>query len=271
MGSQIERPAPALPEALSGRRQLRPGETFRFACHDGLACFGKCCGDVNIFLTPLDVLRLARRTGLTTTEILERHTMMPITKQLHLPVVMLKMNEDDAKRCPFVDARGCTVYEDRPWSCRMYPVGMGVPPARAGEEPEPVYVLFEDNLCQGLAEAKEWTIEQWLADQGVHSDDALEKGFQEIVSHPWFIGGRQLDPKRIEMFHMASYDLDRFRRFVFESSFLERFELDDELVEQLRDDDQALLSFAFRWLRYALFSEPSITVREPAQQPGRNP
>jgi len=270
MGTQIDRPAPTLHEALAGRRQLKPGETFSFACHNGLGCFGKCCADVNIFLAPLDVLKLARRIGMTTTEFCEQHTMMPITKDLHLPVVMLKMRTDEGQRCPFVDQNGCTVYEDRPWSCRMYPVGMGVPPARAGEEPEPIYVLFEDSLCEGLGEAKQWTVEQWLADQGVHRGDELDKGFQEVVSHPWFIGGRQLDPKRIEMFHMASYDVDRFRRFVFDSTFLDRFEVDDQLAEQMRDDDLALLGFAFRWLRFALFGEPTITVRESAPQPGRN-
>ncbi|MBW2276920.1 MAG: hypothetical protein JRF63_05470 [Deltaproteobacteria bacterium] len=73
------------------------------------------------------------------------------------------------------------------------------------------------------------------------------------------------------MFHMASYDVDRFREFVFESTFLERFEIEEPLAEQMRDDDLALLGFAFRWLRFALFGEPTITVRKSAQQPGRNP
>jgi Fe-S-cluster containining protein len=271
--ADIDRPQPTLHEALAGRRQLKADEEFSFACHNGLGCFGKCCADVNIFLTPLDVLKLARRIGKTTTEVLDQHTMMPITKDLHLPVVMLKMlGEDEGKRCPFVDENGCTVYEDRPWSCRMYPVGMGVPPSRAGEEPEPIYVLFEDDLCEGFTEKKTWTVRQWLADQGVHRGDELDKGFQEVVSHPWFIGGtRQLDPKKIEMFHMASYDVDRFRRFVFDSTFLDRFEVEEELVEKMRDDDLALLGFAFRWLRFALFGEPTITVRESAHQPGRNP
>ena len=50
--------------------------------------------------------------------------------------------------------------------------------------------------------------------------EELDELFNEIVSHPWFIGGRQLDPKRIEMFHMACYNLDTFREFVFKSTFL---------------------------------------------------
>ena len=65
----------------------------------------------------------------------------------------------------------------------------------------------------------------------------------------------------MEMFFTASYDLDKFRAFIFDSTFLERFELEADLIEELRDDDEALMRFAFRWLRFALFGEPNIKVR----------
>ena len=58
--------------------------------------------------------------------------------------------------------------------------------------------------------------------------------------------------------------LDKFRSFVFDSTFLERFELEQELVDQLRTDDMALMQFGLRWLRYALFAEPTMTVRPDA-------
>ncbi len=263
--------AAALPEALRGKRQLGDGEAFRFGCHPGVPCFNRCCADVNIMLTPLDVLRLARRLGLSTGEFLARHTLAPITKDLHLPVVMLRMGDDEARRCPFVGERGCTVYDDRPWACRMYPLGMALPPARAGADPEPVYVLFEDEFCHGREEASEWTVARWRADQKVEEREELEAGFRDIVAHPWFIGGRQLDPKRIELFHTACYDLDAFRRFVLESSFLRRFEVEEGLVHELESSDEALLRFAFRWLRFALFAEPTLKVREPQSAPRRTP
>jgi Fe-S-cluster containining protein len=254
-------PTPELPGDLADRRQLGEGETFCFSCSPEVACFTKCCADINIMLTPVDVLRLARRLELTTTEFLDRHAHIPVTKALQLPVVMLRMGDDAEKRCSFVGDTGCMVYEDRPWACRMYPVGMGLPPARAGVEPEPVYFLFEDDYCQGHQQGRSWTVADWRRDQQVEQRESLEAGFREIVSHPWFIGGRQLDAKRMEMFFTASYDLDKFRAFVFESTFLERFELEADLVEELREDDAALMRFGFRWLRFALFGEPNIKVR----------
>jgi Fe-S-cluster containining protein len=261
-----------LPGDLREKKQLGKGETFCFGCHRELSCFTRCCADVNIMLTPVDVLRLSRRLNMTTTDFLEEHTFTPFTKELQLPVVMLKMGDEPDKKCHFVGDEGCTVYEDRPWSCRMYPIGMAIPPARAGVEPEPVHFLFEDDFCEGRTEKKEWTVEQWKQSEGVPVQEELEKGFREIVSHPWFIGGkRQLDPRRMEMFYTGCYDLDSFRRFVAESSFTKRFELDDELVEQIKSDDEALLRFAFRWLRFALFAEPTVTVKESAAEAGRNP
>jgi Fe-S-cluster containining protein len=267
----MRRAEPALPQALEGNRPLAAGQSFSFTCHPGVPCFNACCADVNIFLTPLDILLLARTLGLHTREFLDRHTINPITRELQLPVVMLKMRDEPAKRCPFLAERGCGVYEQRPWACRMYPLGMALPPARAGEPPKPVFFVLEDDHCQGRSqgEAAQWTADAWRRDQQVCARDELESGFRELVSHPWFIGGRrQLDPRRVELFHLACYDLDSFRSFVFDSSFRRRFVLEEELESRLATDDQALLRFAFRWLRFALFGEPTLTLRKPAAAGG---
>jgi Fe-S-cluster containining protein len=253
-----------LPEFLVDKRQLAEGETFGFTCHPGVPCFNSCCADVNIILTPIDVLHLAHRLEMNTREFLETHTSNPITKDLQLPIVMLRMANEENKPCPFVGEQGCTVYEDRPWACRMYPLGMAIPPARAGEESDPIFCVFEDDHCKGRHEpdCKEWTAKSWRDDQGIEERESLEAGFRDLVSHPWFIGGRTLDPKRMHMFYTACYDLDTFRNFVFESSFCDKFEIQPEALEELKTNDEALLRFAFKWLRFAMFAEPTLKVRE---------
>ncbi len=260
----------SLPEPLRNRRQLAGDSSFCFDCQPKIDCFTNCCSDVNIVLTPADVLGLARKTGLRTRELLDKHTLNPITKELHLPVVMLRMGPAPEKRCPFVSEKGCSVYEARPWACRMYPVGMALPPARPGIPPEPTYYLFEDDFCHGRKESRTWTVNSWQHDQHIDDREDLERGFRELVGHPWFIGGRQLDPRRIEMFYMAAYDLDTFREFIFSTTFVQRFELEEELVQKLRTDDHALLRFSFRWLRFATFGEPTMRKRDAAAA-GVNP
>jgi uncharacterized protein len=268
--------APELPEVLRDKERLSETSSFCFGCHAGLDCFTDCCSDVNIVLTPLDVLSLARATGLGTHEFLEEHTLTPITKELHLPVVMLKMAPAPGKRCPFVRAAspdaaatGCSVYDARPWACRMYPVATAIPPARAGVEPQPEHFLLKDAFCHGHGTGQTWKVSEWQRDQGVTVRDELEQDFQKLVSHPWFIGGRQLDPKRMEMFFTALYDLDAFRRFLFTTTFFERFVIEDDLKASLEKDDHAVLRFAFRWLRFALFGEPTMDKRVAA--PGGQP
>ncbi len=63
------------------------------------------------------------------------------------------------------------------------------------------------------------------------------------------------------MLFTACYDLDKFREFVFESTLLERFDVDEDFVEEMREDDEALLRFAFLWLRFSLFGEPTMKPR----------
>ena len=70
-----------------------------------------------------------------------------------------------------------------------------------------------------------------------------------------------LTPQQAEMFYMACYDLDRFRRFVFESRFLQLFDIDEVRVESLRSDDEDLLEFALLWLRFSLFGEKTMKIR----------
>jgi hypothetical protein len=65
----------------------------------------------------------------------------------------------------------------------------------------------------------------------------------------------------MHMLFTGCYDLDRFREFVFGSTLLQRFEVDEDFVEQMRHDDEELLRFAFLWLRFSLFGEETMKVK----------
>ena len=42
-------------------RKLHGNDTFSFSCSKELECFNRCCRDINLFLTPYDILRIKRR------------------------------------------------------------------------------------------------------------------------------------------------------------------------------------------------------------------
>jgi hypothetical protein len=71
------------------------------------------------------------------------------------------------------------------------------------------------------------------------------------------------------LFYLVSYNIDKFREFVFESTFLDRYDIDEETVEKIRDDEIALLEFGLKWLRDTLFRERKIKFKEDAAGKGK--
>ena len=82
--------------------------------------------------------------------------------------------------------------------------------------------------------------------------------------HKFFEDGGTLSPERMHMMFTACYDLDKFREFVFESTLLQRFDVDEDFVEEIRQSDEALLRFAFLWLRFSLFGEKTMKMKTEA-------
>jgi Fe-S-cluster containining protein len=249
-------------EILRDYPKLTKDSSFSFACHPGVPCFNACCADVNIFLTPYDILRLKNNLGMTSEQFLSKYTVSPFDKNSRYPVILLAMNEDEKKSCPFVGEGGCTVYEDRPWACRMYPLGMGSHKDEGDGTDSDFYFLLKEDLCKGHNEDKEQTIAEWLDNQGINEYDQMGYYFKELTLHEFFQKPENLTPKKIEMFFTACYNLDEFRRFIFESSFFDKFEADEAMKEKLKTDDVELLKFSYFWLRFALFGEKTMKVKE---------
>lgn len=258
-----QRAAPPLADrVLAEAPRLGPDDRFSFACHAGVSCFNRCCRDVNIFLSPYDVLRLKQRLGMTSGEFLDRYTLIPVQKDMRTPVVVLRMNADAEKTCTLLTDSGCGVYTDRPWPCRMYPLGLAAQKDTAdGWQGERFYFLLHDEECRGHEEDQEWTVRSWLDDQAMDAYDQWGEAFKELTLHTFFENGGVLSPSKLHMFFTACYDLDKFRTFVFGSTLLQRFEVDEDFVEEMRYDDEALLRFAFLWVRFSLFGEPTVRTR----------
>lgn len=244
-------------EDTEKHRRLSLYDKFKFSCHKGLSCFNTCCSDVNIFLTPYDVLRMRESLQISSGEFLKRYTIALLGEE-GLPLVVLKMLEDENKNCPFVTPDGCKIYHYRPWSCRMYPIF----PASSKEEG---FSIEEKPSCLGLKEGKQWTTEEWKNDQGIDMFDKMNESYKEITFHDYFQRGNKLDQGKAKLLYTACYDLDEFRKFLFETKFLDIYDVEKDVIEKIREDEEdleELLNFGYRWARFSLFSEDTLKLKD---------
>jgi hypothetical protein len=253
---------------LGDLARLRQGDWLDFCCGKELDCFTKCCCDVSILLTPYDVLRMRKALHLDSSEFLTRNAVVCLTEK-KFPVVLLRMNGED-KRCCLVTPDGCSIYPHRPWACRMYPLGIARPEnLRPGETG--FYFLIREEMCHGHGKGNGCTVREWVARQEIETYEIMTEPFQRLMTDRFWLRNETLSPEKADMYLMACYDLDRFRRFVFETSFLEKFDVDESRVEAMRTDDNELLDFGLTWLRFCLLGERTMKIKKPLRPSGTPP
>lgn len=235
--------------------RLTLSSRFQFKCHPGVSCFTECCRGPNIILTPYDVIRLKNRLNLPSDEFLAIYTEPHLLEKTDLPVITLKHLDDDRDSCPFVRDDGCILYEDRPTACRYYPLGVASLQHKEGADEQGFFFFVNEPHCKGFEEKCQWTVEEWRRDQEVDLRDEANAEWTDLVVHKRsFPPNIKLTDKAKQMFFMVSYNIDKFRSFVFDSTFLQRMPVDDETREKLKTDDVALFRFGVRWLKSILFN-----------------
>lgn len=256
-----------LPENEAGIEPVKfgPENRFRFRCHKGVKCFTTCCRGINIILTPYDIVRLKNRLGLSSGEFLAVYTVPQLLEKTDLPVVTLKLLDDELESCPFVKEDGCMVYEDRPTTCRYYPLGVASLSHKEGADGEGFYFFVNEPHCLGFEEEKEWSVTEWRKDQGVDIHDDINAGWTDLVVRKRsFPKNVRLTEQSKKMFFTTSYDIDQFREFVFNSSFLSLYDIDDAEIEKLRTDETALLMFGFKWMKWVFYKIGNFKVNQDA-------
>uniref|UniRef100_Q3AR98 YkgJ family cysteine cluster protein n=1 Tax=Chlorobium chlorochromatii (strain CaD3) TaxID=340177 RepID=Q3AR98_CHLCH len=245
---------------LNEQTRLSLDSTFQFGCHSKLSCYNSCCSNLDIFLTPYDVLRMKNKLGITSTQFLSEYVEPVIQQESKLPFLRLKFQEGG--QCRFVAPEGCTIYSDRPVACRYYPVGFGIHKSQNAHGND-FYFLVREDHCKGFEETQEWTVREWRKNQGIDEYDDNNRIWMDIILHKKLVSpDLEPDEKSLKMFFMASYDIDSFKEFMFESRFLEIFEVEEEELELLKSNEAELMLFAHKWLQYALFKQPTMTVRQ---------
>ncbi|MCF8067034.1 MAG: YkgJ family cysteine cluster protein [Desulfobacterales bacterium] len=245
--------------------RLTEDSTFSFECKNELSCFTKCCRGINIILTPYDIIRMKNRLQLSSEEFLAIYTEPQLLEKTDLPVVTLKKMDDERNSCPFVKDEGCIIYEDRPTSCRYYPIGVASLSYKDDEDGNEFYFFVNEPHCDGVSEKKEWTIREWKKNQGidVHSD-IIESWADLVVRKRSFPPNVKLTEKSKNMFFMVSYNIDKFHQFIFESSFLTVYKVDEKTIETIKNDEVELMKFGFKWLKFVFFKQGEFELNQEA-------
>ncbi len=244
--------------------RLEANDKLKFRCHKGVSCWNACCSKANVTLTPYDVIRLKQHLGTTTTDVLAKHTVPFEMDAGSMPGIKLRTNDDGA--CLFMTDEGCSVYENRPTACRYYPSGLLSMRAIDKNIDERAFLLIKEDHCKGHDEDQIQTVQEYRENQGVVEYDDYNREWYVIVLKKRSTGptiGKPSDMS-LQLFFMASYDMDRFRRFVTSDSFRNTYNLGDVFYQAIETDDIALMQFGFKLMRQVLYGELSIPEVEGA-------
>ena len=254
--------------------RLNPGDKFNFRCHKGVSCWNECCHGADITLTPYDILMLARHFKVRPAQFTATYAVPAFHDASNLPVAKLVMTGKDGKGpCVFMDEEeGCTVYEARPATCRYYPLGLGSIKFKGHEAREDMYFLVREGHCKGHDEDRLQSVADYRKEQGVEPYDLINERWIGILMKmaSWrSMGGpmgKDVPKQTKQMFYMICTDIDKFRNFVFETKFLQTYEIDDDMIESLKYSDETLLQLGFDWMSTVMFNEPVLAMRETVLQ-----
>jgi hypothetical protein len=210
---------------------------------------------LDLALTPYDVLRLKRHLKLTAGTFLARYVIIEWEETQLFPTCYLTMVDDGRASCIFVSETGCSVYTDRPGSCRAYPVGRGASRDPGGVAAESL-VLVRETHCRGFEETNQQMAGEYLLGQGIASYNRYNDALLPLLQHPR-IQQHEFRPSRrqLDQFVLALYDLDQFRREMTSGRIALHHPLTPQQLQGLTGDDEELLLLGIRWLLQEFFGE----------------
>jgi Fe-S-cluster containining protein len=178
-------------DKLPGVR-IEDDDSFTFRCYPGIGCFNRCCRNLKFLDQYVDIVLRSKN---------------------YFPEVVLRISEDAEKTCPFLTQSGCSIYPDRPDTCRTFPVEQGVLFDADRKKDVPVYFFRPPDFCLGQHENTEWTISSWTGDQEAKQYHNMTIRWAEIKrmfqTDPWGLEGPQ--GSKAKMTFMAVYNVDRFQ------------------------------------------------------------
>ena len=256
-----------IPDSPVVPNQLSENAVIQFRCHKDIDCFNACCKNIDIMLTPYDILRLKQRLGITSTEFLRQYTEPFEFGKNSVAGVKYKPKEG-TNECQFVTEEGCSVYEDRPTACRYYPIGLLSTRRQDENFDRASYAMVKEDHCHGHQEDRKLTIAEYRKEQGLEEYDELGRAWRQLILKVKSAGPAigNMSKTSLKFFFMACYDLDRFREFIKSEGFSTIYDVDKDTMDKLMTDDIALMQFGDRMIRQVMYAEESIPLKKDALQ-----
>ena len=184
-----------------------------------------------------------------------------------MPGVKMRTLEDTTA-CPFVKEEGCSVYEDRPTACRYYALGQMSKRVMESPVDETSYFVVKESHCLGHAESKKMKIKDYLQEQGLEQYDDINRGWRQVVLKKKSSGPVIGAPSKrsLQMFFMASYDIDGFKSFIQTEGFKSLFKIDDAKLQAAVSDDATAIRLAADLMKKVLFGEDTMEIDDAAAQ-----
>lgn len=225
---------------------------FEFACHPGVPCFTVCCKKVDMTLYPYDVIRLKNILRMDSETFVRLHTFLVRGENPFFPTLKLKL--DQKEECPFLSTNGCSVYNDRPYACRMYPLERAVDRMSTKERHDEFYFLTQHSYCKGHEESQIQNVKKWIRSQDLIDFNTMNELWAELDTifqrNPW--KGEGAGGEKQQLAFMVCYNIDGFRKFCQSHGLIRKFRIEKNMRRRIEREDAELQKFGFEWLKLIL-------------------
>ena len=211
---------------------IKKDQEFRFRCTKcGDWCRNKAPED-RILMSTVDLYRAANVLNLDIQDVISRYCEMVPGRESMIPLMVMKQRLDGS--CIFLKKGRCTVHENKPLVCAMYPLGRFSFLNEDTGDYEFHYYLkdFHKEGCHAMQD-ETWTPEQWLARFHVSEyDECVRLYGQPGSDFSKLMHSCESDEERREMFGTAFYMI--FVKYDRTQPLREQMEMNLAFVRSLR-------------------------------------
>ena len=233
------------PEAL---KPLQYTEIFSFSCHKDIACFTRCCKNVNMNLYPYDIVRLKNALDVSSSEFLQKYVKLAYENNPYFPSAWLKLSETYKLACPFLSIGGCTVYESRPSACRTYPLQRAIDRSPEKGQSSEFYFLTKHEYCLGHQENIQIDVKTYIRSQKLYEynlyNDLWGRVENLLLLNPFV--SNDVDRQK-QMVFMACYNIDDFRLIAEKNNLFKDLLISRSQLNAIMKSDTELLKFGLQW------------------------